>query len=41
MNNTKVLAREQDWLRRKVKEAIFIRKHNLSINWAEGYKLPV
>ena len=40
MENTKILEREQDWLRRKVKESIHIRQKQPSMNRDQGYQLP-
>ena len=39
-DNTKVLAREQDWLKRKVKEAIYIKQQRPIMNRDQGYQLP-
>ena len=35
-----VLDREQDWLKRKVKEAIHIKQRAPSMNRDQGYQLP-
>ena len=40
IKNTKILAREQDWLKRKVKEAIHIREKAPNMNRDQGYQLP-
>ena len=40
IQNVKVLAREQQWLPRKVKEAIYIRQLHPTINTNRGYTLP-
>ena len=40
MDNLRVLAREQDWLKRKVKEAIHIKQRAPSMNRDQGYQLP-
>ena len=40
LTNTKVLAREEDWFKRKIKEAINIRQQQPSINRDQGYHLP-
>ena len=40
MNNIKVLNRDQEWHRRKVKEAIYIKQQGSTMNRDQGYKLP-
>ena len=40
LNNTKVLTREPQWTKRKVKEAIYIMKNAPSMNREQGYQLP-
>ena len=40
MDNLRVLDREQDWLKRKVKEAIHIKQRAPSMNRDQGYQLP-
>ena len=40
MDNLRVLDREQDWLERKVKEAIHIKQRGPSMNRDQGYQLP-
>ena len=39
-NNIKVLCREKEWYRCKVKEAIFIKQHGPTMNRDQGYQLP-
>ena len=39
-NNIRVLCREQQWHRRKVKEAIYIKQQGLTMNRDQGYQLP-
>ena len=39
-NNTRVLSREQEWRRRKVKEAIYIKQQGATMNRDQGYQLP-
>ena len=39
MDNLKVLDREQDWMKRKVQEAIHIKQRAPSMNRAQGYQL--
>ena len=39
-NNIRVLSREQEWHRRKVKEAIYIKQHGPTMNRDQGYQLP-
>ena len=39
-NNIRVLCREQQWHRRKVKEAIYIKPQGLTMNRDHGYQLP-
>ena len=39
-NNIKVLCREQEWHRRKVKEAIYFKQHGPTMNRDHGYQLP-
>ena len=39
-NNIRVLCREQEWHRRKVKEAIYIKQHGPTMNRDQGYQLP-
>jgi hypothetical protein len=36
ITNAKMLAREEDWFQRGVKEAIYIRKEAATLNWDEG-----
>ena len=40
MENTRILEREENWLKRKVKEAIHIRQQQPSMNRDQGYQLP-
>ena len=40
MDNTKVLAWEQNWCKRKVKEAIRIKQRAIVMNWNKGNHLP-
>ena len=40
MDNLKVLDREQDWMKRKVKKAIHIKQTEPSMNRDQGYQLP-
>ena len=40
-NNIKVLCREQEWHRRKVKEAIYIKQQGPTMNRNQGYQLPL
>ena len=40
LDNTKVLTREPQWTKRKVKEAIYIKESAPSINCEQGYQLP-
>ena len=40
MDNLRVLDREQDWMKRKVKEAIHIKQRAPSMNRDQGYQLP-
>ena len=40
MDNLRVLDREQDWLKRKVKEAIHIKQRAPSMSRDQGYQLP-
>ena len=40
MDNLRVIDREQDWLKRKVKEAIHIKQRAPSMNRDQGYQLP-
>ena len=40
MDNLKLLDREQDWLKSKVKEAIHIKQRAPSMNRDQGYQLP-
>ena len=40
LDNTKVLTREPQWTKRKVKEAIYIKKSAPSMNREQGYQLP-
>ena len=39
-NNVRVLSREQEWHRRKVKEAIYIKQQGPTMNRDQGYQLP-
>ena len=39
-NNIRVLSREQEWHRRKVKEAIYIKQHGPTMNRDQGNQLP-
>ena len=41
LDNTKVLTREPQWTKRKVKEAIYIKKSAPSMNREQGYQLPL
>ena len=40
ITNTKVLERELDWHKRKVKEAVHIRQRRPTMNRDQGYQLP-
>ena len=40
MDNTKVFAREQNWCKKTVKEAICIKHRAIVVNWNKGYHLP-
>jgi len=40
IQNVKVLAREKQWHRRKVKEAIYIKQRAPTMNRDQGYQLP-
>ena len=40
MKNTKVLTRESNWHKRKVKEAIYIKQRAPTMNRDQGYHLP-
>ena len=40
MDNLRVLDRVQDWMKRKVKEAIHIKQRAPSMNRDQGYQLP-
>ena len=40
LDNTKVLTREPQWTKRKVKEAIYIKKSAPSMNSEQWYQLP-
>ena len=40
LDNTKVLTREPQWTKRKVKEAIYIKKSAPSMTREQGYQLP-
>ena len=40
MDNLNVLDREQDWMKRKVKEAIHIKQGAPSMSRDQGYQLP-
>ena len=39
LDNTKVLTREPQWTKRKVKEAIYIKRNSPSMNREQGYQL--
>ena len=39
-NNIRVLSRQQEWHRRKVKEAIYIKQQDPTMNRDQGYQLP-
>ena len=39
-NNVRVLSREQEWHRRKIKEAICINQQGPTMNRNQGYQLP-
>ena len=40
LDNTKVLTRKPQWTKRKVKEAIYIKRNSPSINSKQGHLLP-
>ena len=40
LDNTKVLSREPQWTKRKVKESIYVKKSTPSMNREQGYQLP-
>ena len=40
MDNLKVLDREQDWMKRNVKEVIHIKQRAPPMNRGQGYQLP-
>ena len=40
LGNSKILCREPDWIKRKVKESIYIRQQHPNMNRDQGYQLP-
>ena len=40
LRNSKILCREPDWIKRKVKESIYIKQRRPDMNRDQGYQLP-